>query len=459
MAAMEVKKVYCRRKREKSQQIDHIPKCFQLPRTPSASKPRTDFSLPICSSKDIELEPLSSKEIQSSVIVGSSDTSNDKIRDIDDPSSTRSTEPESRRQETPTNCMELTVVKSFGEKAQMQPCSNRNDEGRDDNATVLEFTPNRSQLTENSEVCATPGSVVWAKTGQCWWPAEILGEKSSKSGSRVERHLLVQYFGKNGSAWVDPATDLSPFEECFKERSCNRAKEFQNALKQALHYKEHPRSCKESSGSPDGRDRSSHQLPAGTMTSTEPKTGSRKDPSWKYGVEIEVPGGKAGKKVTIVKGGVKRMKEHLACTHKDVVPCPNVPLEVKDEINQYLKNFQNAKFAYQRNFDEMIASETYFVDDRGDSGILSEGMNSCRSGSDRGIRGPMDRFLEKKGDDTNAKEMATSANEHRSEVCSDIGRFFIENGIPFSCARSPSYFKMLHSVGNYGQGLQSADDA
>ncbi|KVH90512.1 HAT dimerization [Cynara cardunculus var. scolymus] len=305
--AMEVK-VYCRRrKREKTQQIDHIPKCFQLPRSVSASKPRTDFSLPICSSKDRELELRISKEIQSSVIVESSDMSNDKIRHTDDLSSTRSTEPESRRQETLTNGMELTVTdKSFGKNAQIQPCSNRNGEDRDDTATVLEFTPNRSLLTENSEICATPGSVVWAKTGQCWWPAEvkfkllqerncclpdrkesiissyILGERSSKSQSSTvgfKRHLLVQYFGKNGSAWVDPATDLSPFEE-------------------ALHYKEHPRSCKESSGSLDGHDHLNHhdQLPAETMNSTGPKMGSRKDPSWKYGVEIEVSG-EGGKKV------------------------------------------------------------------------------------------------------------------------------------------------------------------
>lgn len=207
--------------------------------------------------------------------------SNDKIRDIDDPSSTRSTEPESRRQETLTNGMELTVtdVKSFGEKAQIQPCSNRNDEDRDDSATVLEFTPNRSQPTENSEVCAILGSVVWAKTGQCWWPAEILGERSSKSGSSTvgfKRNLLVQYFGKNGSAWVDPATDLSPFEKCFEERSCNQAKEFQNALKQALLYKEHPRSCKESSGSPDGRDRLNHhdQLPERDNSSSSSRAGT-----------------------------------------------------------------------------------------------------------------------------------------------------------------------------------------
>lgn len=65
------------------------------------------------------------------------------------------------------------------------------------------------------------------------------------------------------------------------------------------------------------------------MTSTGPKKGARKDPSWKYGVEV--PGeNKAYKYIKcnfcskVVTGGVKRMKEHLACTHKDVIACPNV---------------------------------------------------------------------------------------------------------------------------------------
>ncbi|XP_062104413.1 uncharacterized protein LOC133815612 [Humulus lupulus] len=49
----------------------------------------------------------------------------------------------------------------------------------------------------------------------------------------------------------------------------------------------------------------------------------------------------------------------------------------------------------------------------------------------------------------------TSAKEHRNQVCLDIGRFFFENGIPFNCARSPSYFNMLRSVGNYGRGLKA----
>ncbi|XP_062103247.1 uncharacterized protein LOC133814276 [Humulus lupulus] len=185
---------------------------------------------------------------------------------------------------------------------------------------------------------------------------------------------------------------------------------------------------------------------------------SRKDPTWKYSVEIEVP-----EKSKDIKGGVKIVKEHLACTHKDVKPCPKVPKEVNDKISQYLKDYENTKFISQRKFDEAVDCGSCFGD--GPSGCGSgtplEGVNSCPSGSSRGVEGPMDRFMENKGDDENEKKTTSikmtpmSAKEHRNQVCLDIGRFFFENGISFNCARSPSYFNMLCSVGNYGRGLKA----
>ena len=83
------------------------------------------------------------------------------------------------------------------------------------------------------------------------------------------------------------------------------------------------------------------------------RKGSQTDPTWKYGEEVEVPGTGTTKGYKYIKckfcskiitGGVKRMKGHLAWTHKDVAPCPNVPDEVKQEITDYLKNFETAKF-------------------------------------------------------------------------------------------------------------------
>jgi hypothetical protein len=36
----------------------------------------------------------------------------------------------------------------------------------------------------------------------------------------------------------------------------------------------------------------------------------------------------------------------------------------------------------------------------------------------------------------------------------DIGRFFIENGIPFNVAKSASFIGMCRAIGNYGRGLK-----
>ncbi|KAJ9543497.1 hypothetical protein OSB04_023204 [Centaurea solstitialis] len=66
-----------------------------------------------------------------------------------------------------------------------------------------------------------------------------------------------------------------------------------------------------------------------------------------------------------------------------------------------------------------------------------------------GVRGPMDRYMEKihDGITDDQIETPTSAKEHRNQVW--------ENGNPLNCARSPFYFNMLRLVGNYGIGLKA----
>ncbi|KAH6830676.1 Agenet domain-containing protein [Perilla frutescens var. hirtella] len=73
------------------------------------------------------------------------------------------------------------------------------------------------------------------------------------------------------------------------------------------------------------------------------------------------------------------------------------------------------------------------------------------------LRGPIDRFVNDKGNDEDADGKMTPANvkELRNQVCLDKGRFFYENGISFNCARSASLTNMVHSIGNYGRGLKA----
>ncbi|KAM7468237.1 hypothetical protein LguiB_015799 [Lonicera macranthoides] len=263
-------KTYKRRREKEEQQIDHIPKYFQQRRSPTGPKRRTDFSLFVCSSsssisKDILIESPSSKEILSSVTIASLDEIKDTREDILDLPQVCCTKPQDETEGLFPNCVEVPVIEvdSVDPKQLCEQWSNRNvDKQREDALGALDFSPNKSQTTESSDACTAPGSVVWAKKAcEVWWPAEIVEKGSTSVGSTFQGsgQVLVQYYGNEESAWIDPASDISQFEDGFEERSCNPMEEFQDALKQALNQKETPTSCKQLSGSPDGPDCSNRQ--------------------------------------------------------------------------------------------------------------------------------------------------------------------------------------------------------
>ncbi|PKU85311.1 hypothetical protein MA16_Dca010470 [Dendrobium catenatum] len=90
-------------------------------------------------------------------------------------------------------------------------------------------------------------------------------------------------------------------------------------------------------------------------------TSLRRDPSWKYSVQVDIGGGeksyiylKCNVCNKVVKGGVTRMKEHLSCSHKNVAPCAKVPDNVKEEISAYMKKTTTAKHLQQEQFDERV---------------------------------------------------------------------------------------------------------
>ncbi|XP_031111994.1 uncharacterized protein LOC116015966 [Ipomoea triloba] len=94
------------------------------------------------------------------------------------------------------------------------------------------------------------------------------------------------------------------------------------------------------------------------------------------------------------------------------------------------------------------------------SGKECEDEDKVASGgsiSNRGIHGPMDRFMVKgnaSGDETTTIISPQNAKELRKQVCLDIRRFFYENAIPFNVARSPSFVSILRLVGAYGRGFK-----
>ncbi|CAJ1891310.1 unnamed protein product [Sphenostylis stenocarpa] len=115
---------------------------------------------------------------------------------------------------------------------------------KNDISKMSESTALESSVSDSSSLAATPGSVVWARTDcQLWWPAEIVEETSAVSNPGSDGQVLVHFYGNLPSAWIDPMTDISNFEESFEARSNNPSEDFQQALKQALQKKAQLSSC------------------------------------------------------------------------------------------------------------------------------------------------------------------------------------------------------------------------
>ncbi|VFQ79814.1 unnamed protein product [Cuscuta campestris] len=104
-----------------------------------------------------------------------------------------------------------------------------------------------------------------------------------------------------------------------------------------------------------------------------------------------------------------------------------------------------------RNREELIDSGAYY---RNTESIV--GSSSGGSNSNRGVRGPMDRFVVDVNVDTpdTIPKKPMSEREARDRVCLDVGRFYIENGIPFHVANSPSFINMCRAIGNFGRGFK-----
>ena len=70
------------------------------------------------------------------------------------------------------------------------------------------------------------------------------------------------------------------------------------------------------------------------------------DPGWKYAYYVE-----AEKRELIqcalcpkqIKGGIKRLKQHLAGGYGDIVKCPNTTREIAKEMNEALNNGKHAR--------------------------------------------------------------------------------------------------------------------
>ncbi|VFQ77401.1 unnamed protein product [Cuscuta campestris] len=129
----------------------------------------------------------------------------------------------------------------------------------------------------------------------------------------------------------------------------------------------------------------------------------------------------------------------------------NVPDEVKQEMLSTLNLIVQTKRVNLRNREELIDSDAYYRNTDTIAGSSSGGSNS-----NRGVCSPRDRFVVDVNVDTLdiIPSKPISKREDRDRVCLDVGRFYIENGIPFHVANSPSFINMCPAIGNFGRGFK-----
>ncbi|EOY08002.1 hypothetical protein QUC31_011049 [Theobroma cacao] len=257
--------------------IDNVPQFTKLSRKAASKAKRSSSSSPASPSTPGSLPECSyDRDEASSVTLTSFDDKKDGRKKLHDSVYCRKSW--GKRPGFELNFYEFPVVESVALNKVSDPCS-----GRIVHRKVVEQDSDKKKLkvTGSNGVCITPGNVVWAKTAcQVWWPAEIIGQRSILADSRIqhnEEHVLVKFYGKHNSAWVNAARDLSMLEDCFEERSCNPMENFQDALKQALvQRKEHIKSCRQLPRSHDSSSHSDQQdRKSGKWTSsTSSKTGS-----------------------------------------------------------------------------------------------------------------------------------------------------------------------------------------
>jgi len=118
-------------------------------------------------------------------------------------------------------------------------------------------------------------------------------------------------------------------------------------------------------------------------------------------------------------GAIIRMKQHLAGTKKDVIPCCSVPDDVKEIFVKMLKGKE--KKTEDGNFDC--------------GGDLSKEVTKGKN---------------------DLQQMTINASyKNREDVIREICNYIYGNALPFDLVRSPLFIQMLKVVGDYGKGLKA----
>ncbi|KAL6509618.1 hypothetical protein OROGR_022928 [Orobanche gracilis] len=148
-------------------------------------------------------------------------------------------------------------------------------------------------------------------------------------------------------------------------------------------------------------------------------------------------------------GGVTRLKDHLAQTHKGVAPCPSVPPEVKNEILQSLQISKVSKFKRSellREIGEGPRGESK------DSSYFESGEGSSQGNVSNINQGTLDNFVK------SAPRQTTINSAYKKELLNDVkrrvGRFIYSAALPFNVVNDPYWLPMIDGIAEYGKGFK-----
>ncbi|KAK4260461.1 hypothetical protein QN277_003567 [Acacia crassicarpa] len=149
-------------------------------------------------------------------------------------------------------------------------------------------------------------------------------------------------------------------------------------------------------------------------------------------------------------GGVYRMKFHLAqIKNKDVVPCTEVPADVRDHILNILSTPKKQKTRKKQKVDQVAAANDQQNSSSASGGFHPNNVSNGRNDSvcpslliphpPAGAQPLRDDPQKQKWDDADKK----------------ITVFFLHNSIPFSAAKSMYYQQMMDAVAQCGEGYKA----
>lgn len=149
-------------------------------------------------------------------------------------------------------------------------------------------------------------------------------------------------------------------------------------------------------------------------------------------------------------GGVYRMKFHLAqIKNKDIVPCTEVPTDVRDHIQSILSTPKKPKTPKKQKADQAAVANGQQNSSSSSGGIHHNHGSSGQNGSACpsllfGHPSPISQPL-----------VDDSQKQKQDDADKKLAIFFFHNAIPFNAAKSVYYQEMLDAVARCGVGYKA----